>query len=288
ATGANVDRFNRQLHQEDKATARRIAEKAAADGITNPDGSPISVAQIEETMRSGSYRGESAGTIIAKDDPNAIYDSGAKFSQIGDGPMMMQVTSKPKPHVASLIQSMTGGDDSPYTWVGIPSGKSSGPIYSTTNPYVGGTCASAECAAGLGQQGRGLLPDYISGSTSALSGVVGTSVNLHDGTAYLHGGVTQANPRSISFKPGQSITVGYIFGANNAKAVSSFLTGSGTQAFLSVPTPWNVNAVVSVTHAYGGRSALEFGVSPRSKISFGASPWSHSAPLNKPQNAQEK
>ncbi|WP_255459583.1 hemagglutinin repeat-containing protein [Cupriavidus sp. SW-Y-13] len=288
ATGANVDRFNRQLHPEDKATARRIAEKAAADGITKPDGSPISVAQIEETMRSGSYRGESAGTIIAKDDPNAIYDSGAKFSQIGDGPMMMQVTSKPKPHVASLIQSMTGGDDSPYTWVGIPSGKSSGPIYSTTNPYVGGTCASAECAAGLGQQGRGLLPDYISGSTSALSGVVGTSVNLHDGTAYLHGGVTQANPRSISFKPGQSITVGYIFGANNAKAVSSFLTGSGTQAFLSVPTPWNVNAVVSVTHAYGGRSALEFGVSPRSKISFGASPWSHSAPLNKPQNAQEK
>jgi len=153
ATAANVDRFNRQLQPEDKTVAQQIAAKAAAQGLTNPDGSPISVAQLEDTMRSANNSalnaGASAGSIVAKDDPSAIYDAGAKFAPIGDGTMQQQVISKADPYLASLIQSMTGGDESPYSWIGIPSGKSSGTVYSTTTPHLGGGCATGECGAGV-------------------------------------------------------------------------------------------------------------------------------------------
>ncbi|AMM14127.1 hypothetical protein AX768_08475 [Burkholderia sp. PAMC 28687] len=58
----NVDRYNRQLHPQEKTTAQKIAATAKAQGLTNVDGSAITIAQIENSMRgaSSSQYGETA------------------------------------------------------------------------------------------------------------------------------------------------------------------------------------------------------------------------------------
>jgi filamentous hemagglutinin len=108
-------------------------------------------------------------------------------------------------------------------------------------------------------------------------------MNLYDGTTYISGGVFQGNPGSMTFKPGASLTFGYIFGARDAAATNSFMTGDGNQVLVSIPTPWDVNAVLAITHAYGGRTAIEIGVAPPSSLSFGVSPWSHTVPVVVPK-----
>jgi len=61
------DLYNRQLHPSEKTLAQKMADDAKARGITNPDGSPITVDQIENAMRSAdnSQYGETITTGMA-------------------------------------------------------------------------------------------------------------------------------------------------------------------------------------------------------------------------------
>ena len=131
--------------------------------------------------------------------------------------------------------------------------------------------------AGVNEQGRGLAPDYMTVNVGALSGNVSGTVNLYDGSTYVSGGVSMTNPSSVSYRPGVSSTIGYILGADTVTKAGNFLTGDGNQAFISVPTPFGVNVIGAITHAYGGSTAVEFGIGQPGSISFGVMPWGHSS-----------
>ncbi|WP_250436931.1 polymorphic toxin type 22 domain-containing protein [Caballeronia sp. ATUFL_F2_KS9A] len=102
--------------------------------------------------------------------------------------------------------------------------------------------------------------------------------NLYDGTRYVSAGVTQTFPPG-SWSPGFTSSLGWIFGARDASSTNAFMNGDGNQAFVSIPTPWKVNAFGAVTHAYGGATAVEIGVTTPSGFTFGVTPWSHSVPI---------
>lgn len=130
--------------------------------------------------------------------------------------------------------------------------------------------ANADAAAGT------LQPNYATGGISVLSGTGGASVNLYDGTIYLSGGVAQNFP-APSWNPGLTATAGWILGAHDAKSTNEFMAGDANQAFVSVPTPFNVNLIGAVTHAYGGSTAIEIGISSPGGLNYGVVPWSHGA-----------
>jgi len=50
-TAGMADAYNKQLHPEEKDKARQIVAKVAAQGIKNPDGSPITQDQVENASQ---------------------------------------------------------------------------------------------------------------------------------------------------------------------------------------------------------------------------------------------
>ncbi|WP_167362214.1 polymorphic toxin type 22 domain-containing protein [Burkholderia stabilis] len=117
--------------------------------------------------------------------------------------------------------------------------------------------------------------DYATVNVGSLSANATGAINLYDNSFYVGGGVVMANPSSVTFRPGVSGTVGYIIGANSAQAARNFLAGDGAQGFVSIPTPFGFNAIAAITHAYGGATAIEFGVGQPGSITFGILPWGH-------------
>jgi filamentous hemagglutinin len=139
--------------------------------------------------------------------------------------------------------------------------------------------AAIRAQTDLSTQALGTIsPNYVSGGISVLSGTGGAAINLYDGTTYVSGGVTQNFPIS-AWNPGLTGTIGWIFGAHDAQATNAFLNGDGNQAFISIPTPFKVNLVGAVTHAYGGATAIEVGIGSPGDVGFGVTPWSHSTPV---------
>lgn len=69
---------------------------------------------------------------------------------------------------------------------------------------------------------------------------------------------------------------------HSASSTNAFSTGDSNQAYVSIPTPYDVNAYFALTHAYGGSAAIEIGVAAPGKLPFGVSPFSHSVPVFKP------
>ncbi|MGF6447308.1 hypothetical protein QF002_008184 [Paraburkholderia youngii] len=161
-SGYNVDRFNRQLHPEEKTTARQIAANAAAQGITNPDGSPITVDQIENAMRAAndSQYGEIAATGVvvplnSNTPASAVYDTtGMKLVTDSTGSYLAQdpaMLATPSQVLQNLIVQNTGGANSPYSWNPAPSQTAIGPKIDATGPFTlpASGCITAECAAGI-------------------------------------------------------------------------------------------------------------------------------------------
>ncbi|MDR5835907.1 polymorphic toxin type 22 domain-containing protein [Caballeronia sp. LZ034LL] len=139
--------------------------------------------------------------------------------------------------------------------------------------------AAIQAQGDLGQQASGAIaPNYATVGASSLSGSVGGAVNLYDGARYVSAGVTQTFPPG-SWAPGFTGSLGWIFGARDANSTNAFMNGDGNQAFISIPTPWKVNAFSAVTHAYGGSTAIEIGVTTPSGLTFGVTPWGHSVPI---------
>jgi hypothetical protein len=112
-------------------------------------------------------------------------------------------------------------------------------------------------------------------STMQRASTTANAVMTYDGTTYAARGVTQSNPGSVSVRPGGVASVGWIFGDRTAAGTNSFMNGDGAQGFISVPTPFDVNDFLAITHAYGGSTALEIGVASPGSTSFGVSPFSH-------------
>lgn len=101
-SGYNVDRFNRQLHPEEKAVAKQLADKS---------GGKYTEAQIEDQMRimgvtvNGTNESGAPTTLIGQ----APTDSGAKWISGGttaDGkPILTQVTAQANPELQTYILS---------------------------------------------------------------------------------------------------------------------------------------------------------------------------------------
>lgn len=213
-----------------------------------------------------------------------VTSDGAGNNYLVQNPSML---ASPSDALRNLIQQDSGGANSPYSW-NVPSPQSEqasggAPKVDPYGPFSPGW-NTGDYSAGLGSTYRGLAPDYMTGSVGALSGTgtVTGVVNLYDGSTYLSGGVSQVNPSAMSWKPGLSGTVGWIFGAHDASATSAFIKGDANQAFVSIPTPWDFNVVGAITHSYGGATAVEVGIGQLGEPTYGIQPWSHSTPVTGP------
>lgn len=293
-TASNEDMYNRQLHPQEKTLAQKIAANAAAQGITNPDGSPVTVVQIENAMRAAnnSQYGESVATGVvvplnANTPATALYDTtGMQFTSDSAGNSYEvqnpSLLGTPSQTLQNLIAQGTGGAASPYSWnPPPPTTQATAPSVDPNGPFSS-NWNTGDYSAGLGTSYRGLAPDYATVGSGSLSASGGIAVNLYDGSTYVAGGVTQSNPGSITIKPGGVASLGWIFGAGSASSTNSFLNGDGNQAYISIPTPLDMNAYLAVTHSYGGSTALELGVASPGKLAFGFSPFSHSTPVIQP------
>jgi filamentous hemagglutinin len=214
---------------------------------------------------------------------NAVYDAtGMKLVTDSTGNYLVQDSSMlatPSKALQDLLIQNTGGANSPYSW-GTSTSQAETPKVDPYGPFSP-TFNTGDYSAGFGTAGRGLAGDYMSGGVSVLSGTAGVARNLYDGTTYVSAGVSQPFP-GASWNPGLTATVGWVYGANDAKSVKDFLNGDGNQAYISIPTPFRVNVVAALTHAYGGSTALELGVSSPGELNFGITPWSHSVPVIQP------
>ncbi|WNC91734.1 filamentous hemagglutinin N-terminal domain-containing protein [Paraburkholderia sp. FT54] len=74
-------------------------------------------------------------------------------------------------------------------------------------------------------------------------------------------------------------TLGWIWGSHDASSTSAFMNGDGNQIYLSIPAG-RVNVMGAITHAYGGSTAVELGVTSPGGFTAGVVPWSHSVPVN--------
>ncbi|WP_329959702.1 hemagglutinin repeat-containing protein [Paraburkholderia translucens] len=143
----------------------------------------------------------------------------------------------------------------------------------TLNAAIQAQGANADAAAGS------LQPNYATANGGVLSANGTVAVNLYDGQRYVGGGVSMTNPSAVSWMPSGTATLGWIFGAQDAGATNSFLNGDGSQYFVSVPTPFGVNAFGAITHAYGGSTAVEIGFGSPGGKTIGVMPWGHSSPV---------
>jgi filamentous hemagglutinin len=142
----------------------------------------------------------------------------------------------------------------------------------TLNAAIQAQGANADAAAGT------LQPNYATVGAGSLSGAVGGAVNLYDGTIYTSYSVSQSFPPA-SWAPGATATLGWIWGASDASSTNAFMNGDGNQFYVSIPFG-RVNLMGAITHAYGGSTAVELGVTSPGGITAGVVPWSHSTPLN--------
>ncbi|MDR5777539.1 MULTISPECIES: polymorphic toxin type 22 domain-containing protein [unclassified Caballeronia] len=248
---SNADLYNRQLHPQEKTKTQQIAAQAKAQGLTNADGSPITEAQVENAMRAAnnSQYGEYASTGVVvplnADTPkNAVYDTtGTRLVTDSTGNYLVQdpsMLATPPKSVQDLIMRSTGGSNSPYSW-GTSTSQAATPKIDPYGPFSP-SFNTGDYSAGFGEYGRGLAPDYATIGSGSLSASAGLSVNLHDGTTYAAGGVTQSNPGSISIRPSGVASFGWIFGDRTTAGTNSFMNGDGAQGYVSIPTPFDVNA----------------------------------------------
>lgn len=152
-----------ELHQPEKTKAQQVATQAAAQGLKNPDGSPITEAQIENAMRAAnnSQYAEivATGVVVplnANTPASAVYDTtGMKLATDSAGnnylvqdPSMLSTPSKA---LQDLIVQNTGGTNSPYSWNPASTQTASTAKVDPYGPFspAANGCITGDCAAGL-------------------------------------------------------------------------------------------------------------------------------------------
>jgi len=132
--GYDVDRFNRQLHPDEKTLAKQLADKAKADGVKNKDGSPVTAAQIEDQMRimGGSFDGTRESGAPATLIGQTPTDSGARWiaaPATSDGKTVLtQITAQPDQTLQTYIATNAGA---------VPAGDVPGIVYDSTGKGSG-------------------------------------------------------------------------------------------------------------------------------------------------------
>src|SRR5262249_45050996 len=154
----------------------------------------------------------------------AVYDTtGMTLVTDSTGNYLVQDPSMlgtPSRALQDLITQNTGGASSPYSW-GTSTSQAAAPTIDPYGPFSP-TFNTGDYSAGFGTPGWGLEGDYVSGGVSFLSGAGGVETTLYEGTIYLSGGFFQSFP-GASWIPGLTATVGWIYGANDAKSVNNFM-----------------------------------------------------------------
>ncbi|WP_244127239.1 hemagglutinin repeat-containing protein [Burkholderia vietnamiensis] len=279
----SADLYNRQLHPQEKTKAQKIAADAKARGITNPDGSPITVDQIENAMRSASNSqyGETITTgmvvpLNGSTTTGQLYDTtGMKVTNDGAGNNYLvqdpSMLTSPSDTVRNLIQQDTGGANSPYSW-NVPSpqaaqASSGAPRIDPYGPFSPGW-NTGENSAGFQQPGIP-APDYVAVNGSGLGLAGSISLNLHNGQIYVGAG------GSVPVAPGASVTFGFVpsnYGLPNA------VQGDNTDQLLAGGSYSAAACAYGVclggNHAIGGATAVEVGLglgAPTKGISLGGS-----------------
>lgn len=278
-----ADRFNRQLHPAEKTLAQKIAADAQAKGITNPDGSLITLHQVENALRSAdnSKYGETitAGMVVplnANTKASDVYDAaGMKVTSDGAGnnylvqdPSMLGSPSQP---LRDLINESTGGANSPYSW-NVPSpetAQASGgaPKVDSYGPFSPGW-NTGDNSAGFQQPGIP-APDYVAVNGNALGMAGSLLLNLHNGQVYVGAG------GSVPVAPGASVSLGWMpsnYGLPNAvqgENTDQFLAGGSYSAGACT-----YGICLGANHAIGGSTSIEAGVgigAPTKTINLGGS-----------------
>ncbi|MFL9954606.1 hemagglutinin repeat-containing protein [Paraburkholderia nemoris] len=264
ANGAlNADLYNRQLHPQEKTAAQQIAANAAAQGITNPDGSPITADQIENAMRAAnnSQYGEIAATGVvvplnANTPASAVYDTtGMKLATDSTGNYLVQdpsMLATPSKNVQDLITQNTGGASSPYSW-GTSTAQAATPKIDPYGPFSPGW-NTGDNSVGFQQPGIP-APDYVAVNGNALGLAGSLSMNLHNGQVYVGAG------GSVPVAPGASVTLGWLpsnYGLPNAVQGENTdqLLGGGSYSVAACA----YGACFGGNHAIGGATAVEVGL----------------------------
>ncbi|HEX8615130.1 MAG TPA: hemagglutinin repeat-containing protein [Telluria sp.] len=151
-TANTVDTNNRQLHPDEQALAKRLAEKSAGR---------FTEKQIADALRASGNRalGENVGTGVVvpltKDTAaSAIYDTvGMTLSNIApDKAFLVQsVPSYVDPELAKFILNSTGDAKSPYAWSKETTGQGAPARYPSVNPFTPNKygCITGPCAAAM-------------------------------------------------------------------------------------------------------------------------------------------
>lgn len=269
AVGLNVDANNRLLHGVEREAIKHQANNDSSEShkLTRaacyavkcwaqyPEGSPLYNANYVSQVEAATL--EKQVTWVKEQQEKGLFKY-TTFDKVTDG-----------------IAAFTGMSH------GTLNGK---PISDLTKPITPpGHCATAECAAGMAPIRGGSHPDYVSVQGNIYIASGGLAINLHNGDMFGQWGVGRAYP-GYSITPGFSITAGHILGGNGAESTNDFLKGGGAQGNTFVP-PIPALAILNVgggiTHSYGGKTAIEYGVSTQPGTSV--SPLGYGFELKKEQ-----
>jgi filamentous hemagglutinin len=261
--GLSVDANNRQLHFDEK---QRIAIKA--NGDKKLEGRLTKAACYDVKC----WAQFSEGTPLYKQNYVSHAEAaslGQELAWVRDQKTNGEFGYTPFEQFTDKVAAITRF--SSFTGKGTINGEF---ISKPNPPFRGKDCATAECAAGMEPFAAHNNPDYLSlqGSWYVVSG--GLAINLHNGETFWQGGVSRTYP-GYSVIPGFSANIGIIAGGTNAQLTSDFLRGAGAQGNLYIPPFITIpffNFGGGINHSYGGKTALEIGVSTQ--------PGGSVAPLN--------
>ena len=130
----------------------------------------------------------------------------------------------------------------------------------STSPFASGW-NTGEYSAGTPYASGSRAPDYVSIQLNAYVASAGVAIDLHDGGVYGQWALGRQYP-AYTAKPGLSIVGGSIAGGVGAGDTAEFLKGGSWAAGAFAPSPVPLIGVGGgVNHSYGGKTAIEIGVS---------------------------
>jgi len=120
---------------------------------------------------------------------------------------------------------------------------------------------TGEYSAGTPYASGSRAPDYVSIQLNTYVASVGVAIDLHDAGVYGQWALGRQYP-AYTAKPGLSIVAGSIAGGVGAGDTAEYLKGGSWAAGAFAPSPIPLIGVGGgVSHSYGGRTAVEIGVS---------------------------
>jgi len=299
AVSRRIGDFAKSKYDEAKANGDQAGMDAWKEGGTARAEMQAAGAALVTGLAGGNALGGAAGAGIASIAAGKLNDLSGEIAgsnPTGNADMNKALGNIVANAIATGAGAAVGGNAGAFEGYNVDRFNRS--IHDDTNPPAkkkdlvaqvcpaGAQCSDAVLQAAIqaqianGDAAAGTIqPNYATANGGVLSANGTFAVNLYDGQRYVGGGVSMTNPSAVSLMPSGTATLGWIFGAHDAGATNSFLNGDGSQYFVSVPTPFGVNAFGAITHAYGGSTAVEIGFGSPGGKTIGVMPWGHSSPV---------